>query len=252
MQSVKYNLLLLSVCFIFFACERRYSGGVNNNERDQNIALPVNKGNQAESDKNKNFNKPNDNDKTNRSIESPKVSELFKKLEKSVFMVFATDNYGSGSQGSGFLLNENIGITNFHVIDRNVDNYYILSNGNFYPIEAFYDYSETEKLDYIVFKINGFKGVPLKVSNKRPEIGDDVFAIGSPKGLNNSLTKGTISGFRKNSRIQIDATIDHGSSGGPLFNLWGEVIGITSGGIEGSALNFAIDIQEIPYIKYSK
>jgi serine protease Do len=82
-------------------------------------------------------------------------------------------------------------------------------------------------------------------------IGENIFAIGSPKGLTNSLTKGTISGFRDNHRIQIDATIDHGSSGGPLFNERGEVIGITTSGLgTGSELNFAVNIQALPYKKY--
>ncbi|WP_394333129.1 trypsin-like peptidase domain-containing protein [Salegentibacter flavus] len=89
------------------------------------------------------------------------------------------------------------------------------------------------------------------MASKRPRIGEDIFAIGSPKGLSNSLTKGTISGFRENDRIQIDAVIDHGSSGGPLFNIKGEVIGITTSGMgTGSELNFAINIQVLAYEKY--
>ena len=74
-----------------------------------------------------------------------------------------------------------------------------------------------------------------------------------PRVLSNSLTKGTISGFKNNKRIQIDATIDHGSSGGPLFNMKGEVISTTTSGMgTGSELNFAVDIQALPYEKYTR
>lgn len=91
----------------------------------------------------------------------------------------------------------------------------------------------------------------MRIAKKAPRVGEDIFAIGSPKGLSNSFTKGTISGFRENDRIQIDATIDRGSSGGPLFNLQGEVIGITTSGMgTGSELNFAVNIQALPYEKF--
>ena len=88
----------------------------------------------------------------------------------------------------------------------------------------------------------------------KSSIGEDVFAIGSPHSLENSLTKGSISQYRENNRIQIDATIDHGSSGGPFFNMAGEVIGVTTSKTSGTdaALNFAVDIQSLPYYKYVK
>ena len=181
------------------------------------------------------------------------VAALFKDLEKGVFMVFALDEDGSGSQGSGFFLNpDGIGITNYHVLQGHNDYSIKTSNGEFYEIIDILESSEPENLDFVIFKINN-KGIYFKkqrIAKERTDIGDDVFAIGSPKGLENSLTKGSVSGYRDNYRIQIDATIDHGSSGGPLFNMAGEVIGITTSGIEGSALNFAVDIQAIPYKKY--
>jgi hypothetical protein len=65
--------------------------------------------------------------------------------------------------------------------------------------------------------------------------------------LTNTISKGIISSYRENGKkIQTDATFTHGSSGGPLFNKDGEVIGITSSGIEGEDLNFAININSIP------
>ncbi len=181
------------------------------------------------------------------------VSQLFKELEKSVFMVYAfNEKETSGGQGSGFFIAEDgIGITNYHVLDG-FTNYYIKkSNGKIYDIIAILESSPPDEYDYVIFQVEkSDKNItPLKIAKHTPEIGEDVFAIGSPKGLENSLTKGTVSSFRQNKKlIQIDATIDHGSSGGPLFNSRGEVIGITTSGIEGSALNFAININKVSYL----
>ena len=130
---------------------------------------------------------------------------------------------------------------------------YILIGEEIYEITNVLSKSYPANLDYVIFETEYQNASSLPIANKNPQVGEDVFAIGSPKGLSNSLTKGTISGFRENKRIQIDATIDHGSSGGPLFNMKGEVIGITTSGMgTGSELNFAVDIQALPYEKYTR
>jgi serine protease Do len=183
------------------------------------------------------------------------IAQLFQELEKSVFMVFALDNYGEGAQGSGFFINsEGIGITNYHVLEGYKNKIIKTSDGNQYDIVEILKSSNPDNNDYVIFKVNS-KGHTFKcinIASTKTPIGEDVFAIGSPKGLENSLTKGSVSQYRDNNRIQIDATIDHGSSGGPLFNLNGEVIGVTTSGVEGSALNFAVDIQAIPFKQYVK
>ncbi len=75
--------------------------------------------------------------------------------------------------------------------------------------------------------------------------GQDVFAIGSPLGLERTLSRGVVSTTQRNfeglTYIQTDTQINPGNSGGPLFNLKGEVIGVTNMGIPmGEGLNFAI------------
>ena len=77
------------------------------------------------------------------------------------------------------------------------------------------------------------------------ELGQEVFAIGNPLGLERSLSQGVIStsqrSFNGLTYIQTDAAINPGNSGGPLFNTKGEIIGITNMGIPGGeALGFAI------------
>lgn len=81
-------------------------------------------------------------------------------------------------------------------------------------------------------------------------VGEECFTIGNPKGLNQTLSKGIVSGYRDfNKLIQTTTEITHGSSGGPLFNKKGEVIGITTSGLGEANLNFAINIKEIPLVK---
>jgi serine protease Do len=77
------------------------------------------------------------------------------------------------------------------------------------------------------------------------EVGQPVFAIGNPLGLERSLSQGVISTTQRNfeglTYIQTDAAVNPGNSGGPLFNTRGEVVGITNMGILfGEGLNFAI------------
>ena len=110
----------------------------------------------------------------------------------------------------------------------------------------------SEDDDYIVFKVKStnksFNYIPI--SSRKPKVGEKIFTIGSPLGLENTFSSGEISQLR-DEWIQISAPIDHGSSGGALINEYGEAIGITTARIDASSanLNFAISIDKIkPYI----
>lgn len=172
---------------------------------------------------------------------------IFKKYNSAVFMIYTSDNK-SISQGSGFFVsNDGIGISNYHVFKGSLKGKEVikLSNGNIYKIQEVLAYSE--QYDYIIFKVkgNGFNYIP--VTKRGYEVGDEIYTIGSPKGLENTFSSGEISQSRSNYLIQINAPIDHGSSGGALINIYGEVIGITSAGRDdsGANLNFAQDIRAI-------
>ena len=82
------------------------------------------------------------------------------------------------------------------------------------------------------------------------EVGQTVFAIGNPLGLERTLSQGVISTTRRSfdglTYIQTDAAVNPGNSGGPLFNTRGEVVGITNMGIIfGEGLNFAIPVRYV-------
>ena len=152
--------------------------------------------------------------------------------------------------GSGFIIDENgIVITNNHVI-KGADDIYVKANGD-------KDYKATiigadPLSDIAVLKIdtkNKFKPVKFGDSDKA-RIGDWVVAIGNPFGLGGTVTAGIISArnrsiglSRYEDYIQTDASINQGNSGGPLFNLNGDVIGINTAilGQSGSiGIGFAI------------
>ena len=88
----------------------------------------------------------------------------------------------------------------------------------------------------------------MKLAKILPKIGEGVFAIGNPEGLEQTLSNGIISSYREDKTyIQTNTAITHGSSGGPLFNMKGEVIGIISLGKQEGSLFFALSILKIPY-----
>ena len=181
--------------------------------------------------------------------------EIFKKYNSAVFMIYATDGSGMG-QGSGFVVNSSgLAVSNFHNFDgMEAWGVKMYGKDKLYIIKASDIVAYDRDQDYIIFKIpseilkdfekNTFDYIP--VSKQMIEVGDKVYAIGSPRGLENTFSSGEVSQIREGDkyRIQISAPIDHGSSGGVLINDRGEAVGITSAGRDdsGANLNFAIDL----------
>jgi serine protease Do len=106
--------------------------------------------------------------------------------------------------------------------------------------------------DFILFRVNATNTDYIPLAQYKPSVGDKVYAIGSPRGLENTFSSGEVSQWRDTNLMQISALIDHGSSGGALINEYGEVVGITSGSFaDGSQanLNYAWSIDAIkPYL----
>lgn len=179
------------------------------------------------------------------------VSDLYKSLAPSVFTVYSFRDGLHGQQGSGFLLsNSGVGVSNAHVFVDGGEHYVEFVSGDTKDLTLL---ELDRKKDYAIFRVNGFVSAqPLRVARQIPSVGDDVFAIGSPLGLKNTLSRGIVSNLHESPEvlIQTTAAITHGSSGGPLFNLGGEVVGVTTSGFDQGNLNFAIPIGEIPWADY--
>lgn len=180
--------------------------------------------------------------------------QIYQNYNEAVFMIYAGDGFSIG-QGSGFVINNSgLAISNYHNFKgMEVVGVKMFGSDNFYKIPDTNIIAYDEAEDYIIFKLpieilsdihkQTFTYIP--VAKEVAEIGEKVYTIGSPRGLENTLSSGEISAHRDLPySIQINAPIDHGSSGGALINEYGEAIGITSAGRDdsGANLNFAIDI----------
>lgn len=180
-------------------------------------------------------------------------SKIFAKYNTAVFMVFTSDG-SNDYQGSGFFINsDGLAVSNYHVFQgTNVGAEQIkLANSNeAYKIAEIIHRNENE--DFILFRVNVSNSNYIHIAKYKPQVGEKVYAISSPRGLENTFSSGEVSQWRDKNLMQISALIDHGSSGGALINEYGEVVGITSGTFaDGSQanLNYAWSIDVIkPYI----
>ncbi len=145
--------------------------------------------------------------------------------------------------GSGFFVGENIIATNFHVIEgATVAHCYSNSSDTKYEIEGYL--AVDKSADLILLKVSGLNKPSIKFSTTSVTPGQKIFVLGSPLGLPATISDGIVSGMRDfegYKLIQITAPISHGSSGGPVLDAAGELIGISVGAYEdGQNLNFAI------------
>ena len=196
------------------------------------------------------------------SCSSPELNseQIFKKVNDAVVTVYAKDYKGNViSQGSGVVLNDYGWIvTNYHVYGKMGDSLLIKHNGKTIGSNKIMIIGYNKDKDLLILKIpeHIFPSISLNITDSL-NIGQKIYAIGSPMGFENTITDGIISGLRNNDEktkkyIQISTAISHGSSGGAIVNSRGELIGISSlSVVEGQNLNFAIPINEVEKI-YTK
>jgi len=131
------------------------------------------------------------------------------------------------SSGTGFIVEQSGTIlTSGHVVEGHKKIKVTLSNGEKYDGQIIKD---TESGDFALLKIKPKKNLPIiKLGDSsRVKVGQKVLAIGNPFGFSRTLTEGIVSRVDKTkNKIQTDAAINPGCSGGPLLNTDGEVIGI--------------------------
>ena len=163
--------------------------------------------------------------------------------------------------GSGFFVGPNLVATNYHVIEdllivkaRLVGGVKLVGEEEVYIIEDIVVYNK--EWDLAVVKVREVKSAGIDVpalplgDSDAVQIGETIYVAGNPQGLEGTFTKGIISGIRpegislgRGKVLQMDASISQGSSGGPVLNEIGKVIGISVGHrIGGQNLNFAIPV----------
>lgn len=177
------------------------------------------------------------------------AEQIYAACSPSVFYIEIYDETGWCTKtGSGFFLTEDgIAVTNYHVISGAASAAVTVSDtGETYAVLGIYDYSADE--DWAILQIEGTDFRPLEVGSPDYNVGGaTVYAIGSPLGLQNTISAGIISNPHRwdggVDYIQMSAAISSGSSGGALLNKYGQVIAITSATYtEGQNLNLAIPL----------
>ncbi len=169
----------------------------------------------------------------------PSIANLVDKVSPSVVNIIVTTEDGettSEGQGSGFIISRNKEVvTNYHVIDGGTNIEIEFNDGQKFPASII---GTDEETDLALLKIESAKSFPhVNFHNgTKTRIGDWVVAIGNPFGIGQSTSLGVISAIGRSrvdsgsyvDYIQTDATINRGNSGGPLFNLKGDVVGVNS------------------------
>lgn len=162
----------------------------------------------------------------------------------TVLLVMEDDSGQPLSLGSGFFVSDGIVATNFHVIEGASRGYArIVGQKTKFDITG--SVGLDQEHDLVLLLLDGASAPSLGFGDSaKVAIGDTVFAVGNPEGLEGTFSQGIISGFRKvesNSLLQITAPISPGSSGGPVLDSQGKLIGVAVATYkEGQNLNFAI------------
>jgi hypothetical protein len=186
-------------------------------------------------------------------IYSQDASSIFNKVKTAVFKIEILDDSDQVFQiGTGFFISpDGIGISNFHVFEGAKKARIVTYDGKVYNIISTVSWDKNS--DLLKFKIERPKGKTFNFiaqETRTVKIGEKVYAIGNPKGLNFSLSDGIVSSKRNIENIgeiiQTTVPISSGNSGSPLINMNGKFIGIISFSIKDAQnLNFAIHANEI-------
>lgn len=185
---------------------------------------------------------PSQKKKESESLAAHSPQELYKRLSLSVFVVEALDANGAVvATGSAVSIAPSEVVTNRHVIEEGVS--WRLRRASLTWLLAITHLDPDHDLCQLKAEGLATRPVPLRSSDSLA-VGERVFAIGAPEGLELTMSEGLVSGLREYQNahlIQTSAPISPGSSGGGLFDAHGSLIGITTFFFkEGQNLNFAL------------
>lgn len=177
--------------------------------------------------------------------QAPSVAHtLYQKIAPSVLVLEVHSAAGEViALGSGFVISEGRVVTNAHVC--NAGEVYVEVGPAKIPAQP-----EAKDVvnDLCILKVGAELGSkPLSLAAADPSPGDTIYVLGNPEGLSRTISSGLVSAVRTldgKPAIQISAAISHGSSGSPVLNSEGEVVGVVSSMLsEGQNLNFAVPVR---------
>jgi tetratricopeptide (TPR) repeat protein len=172
------------------------------------------------------------------------AKRVYKSSENSIFLVYLNDSNGIPTAlGSAFVVGPRTLITNAHVVDAGDP---VLAVGPVrIPVKIL---KKDEKNDLAVISVAvDLTSTSLPLAKEAVTPGELIFAMGNPDGLEKTISQGIISGLRTHGDrdlLQITSPISHGSSGGPILDVNGQVVGVAVGLMEdGQNLNFAVPVR---------
>jgi serine protease Do len=177
--------------------------------------------------------------------------ELVKEVDQAVFLVYSFNGENPIGQGTGFFIADNgTAVSNYHVFSGG-DRWAIkiFEQDILIPVESILVYDSI--YDYIIFKTSFNHPVKyIKLLDEYPSIGQEIFVVGNPTGLERTVSKGIVSAQRsiisEKDYFQIDAAVSPGSSGSPVCNMHGAVLGIaTMKKVDCELCNFAVGSKNI-------
>jgi len=178
---------------------------------------------------------------------SKSAQQIFSTAQNGVAVVLTGDG-----QGSAFVVRHDgyrtLLLTNSHVVSPYTAVELVWSDGTRGQGRVIADAGGMDPTtDLALLEVSGIRGTPLPLAADLPEVGQSVFAIGAPKGLDFSLSQGVVSQLRGDGDIvQTDAALNSGNSGGPLLDERGCVVGMATFILRDSqGLNFALSNQLI-------
>lgn len=180
-------------------------------------------------------------------------NQVFEKVKDSILVVKAQDDQGKHkAQGSGVMLPNGKVVTNCHVL-KNRARFQVGRSEQFVSVTL---YAEDLDKDLCLLEVKGLSAKPVELGKAAAlKVGEAVYAVGSPKGLELSLSDGIVSQLRGDAPpiIQTTAAISPGSSGGGLFDAEGRLVGITTLYLDGGqSLNFAMPVEWLASIQSVK
>ena len=191
--------------------------------------------------------------------EENQLKDMLKRVMPATVLVVTYDEKGQPlKQGSGFFVSEKGEvITNYHVMNGAESAAIKLPGGSTCKITHVLSEDIASDLIKMQADTGNNKVSFLTINKSSPEVGDKVVIIGSPKGLESTVSDGIISAVRDvpgfGSIIQTTAPISPGSSGSPVVNMKGEVVGVASAQVrEGQNLNFVVPAAKIIELKGKK
>src|SRR5690349_3894998 len=187
----------------------------------------------------------------NATAEQDQLPELVRRIKPSAVAIETFDARGEKlSRGSGFFVDVDRIVTNRHVIDGAYRAEVHSVSGSSYQVKSVL--AVDAEADVALLKVDAPPNLvrPLSLDRTSPQEGESIVVIGNPFGLEGSVTNGIVSAVRDipgfGRIIQITAPISPGSSGSPVVNMQGQVIGVATLQVAGGrSVNFAIPSERI-------